>query len=347
METSHLEGPQPVNEAVPMTRIMTTGIMRGISLFLGGFSALNLLGECRTRWFDANLWWIDLHFLPTLLARLVLLLASLAFLCYGAGIGRARLRLPIRIVTAMMGLFTIANTIAYYDLLLHHRIYAGPLLPASFALTITLVCVFLALGQPPVRLRRQHGGVASILLALIACLVAFPLLQIYTFGVTDYRRPADAIVVLGALAYADGTPSDALADRVRTAVDLYQQGYAPLLIFSGGPGAGKFSEPQCMRLMALRLGVPDKAMVLDEQGLNTQMTVNNTCRLFPSLHVHRFIAVSHFFHVPRIKMAYLRAGWNVYTVPAVKPQLHSGVRFLVCREVAGLWVYYLRPLWEK
>lgn len=37
---------------------------------------------------------------------------------------------------------------------------------------------------------------------------------------------ADAVVVLGASVYADGTPSDILADRLEVACDLYKSGAA-------------------------------------------------------------------------------------------------------------------------
>ena len=60
-----------------------------------------------------------------------------------------------------------------------------------------------------------------------ACLAIFPLAQMFFFGKTDYRRPADAAVVLGARVYADGRLSDALADRVRTACQLYRDGSGP------------------------------------------------------------------------------------------------------------------------
>ena len=32
---------------------------RGLAMFLGGFTLLNLLGEFRLAGFDANLWWIE------------------------------------------------------------------------------------------------------------------------------------------------------------------------------------------------------------------------------------------------------------------------------------------------
>ena len=43
-------------------------------------------------------------------------------------------------------------------------------------------------------------------------------------------------------------------------------------------------------------------------------------------------------------MAYRRAGWEVYTVPAKESYLLTYMPYYVAREVAALWVYYLRPL---
>mgnify|MGYP002416947916 CR=1 FL=1 len=41
------------------------------------------------------------------------------------------------------------------------------------------------------------------------------------------------MVVLGASVYADGTPSDILADRLEVACDLYKSGAARAIIVSG------------------------------------------------------------------------------------------------------------------
>lgn len=78
-------------------------------------------------------------------------------------------------------------------------------------------------------------------MAIVAASVLFPLAQMYCLGRTDYRRPADVIVVFGCLVRADGTPLMPLADRVRTGVELYQAGLANRLIFSGGPGEGQLT----------------------------------------------------------------------------------------------------------
>ncbi|MBI3919782.1 MAG: YdcF family protein [Armatimonadetes bacterium] len=176
------------------------------------------------------------------------------------------------------------------------------------------------------------------------CMVGFPLAQIYCFGKTDYRRPADAVVVFGARAFKNGHCSRALRDRVRTGCQLYLDGLAHTLIFSGGPGDGAITEPEAMRRYALRLGVPDKDILLDPEGLDTEATAKNTCLLFTEHNLRRVMAVSHFYHLPRIKMTYRRHGWDVYTVPAQESRVLVRMPYYMMREVAALWVYYLRPL---
>jgi vancomycin permeability regulator SanA len=166
----------------------------------------------------------------------------------------------------------------------------------------------------------------------------------FFFGTTDYRRPADVVVVLGARTYADGTASQALSDRVKTAVELYKQGLVTRLVFSGGPGDGVISEPQAMRQVAMDAGVPEDAIVLDEAGLNTDATVRNTCAAFESLNARRVLAVSHAYHLPRVKLAYQRAGWEVRTVPARQSRRLRSEPVFVAREVVAIWAYYFRPL---
>src|SRR5207249_10994105 len=125
--------------------------------------------------------------------------------------------------------------------------------------------------------RHVEGGRHVIIgLAATAAAIIFPVLQVCFFGATDYRRPANMIVVFGARAYADGSPSDALADRVRTACELYRDGLVKKLIFSGGPGDGAVHETESMRRLALRLGVKPDDMLADTAGLNTQATEKNT-----------------------------------------------------------------------
>jgi uncharacterized SAM-binding protein YcdF (DUF218 family) len=55
------------------------------------------------------------------------------------------------------------------------------------------------------------------------------------------------------------------------------------------------------------------------------------------------LAVSHAYHLPRVKMAFDRAGFAVFTVPAHETQTFAKMPYLVAREVAAIWAYWLVP----
>lgn len=318
-----------------------SAISRGLALSLGGFTLLNLLLELRAPGFDGNLWWIDLRWLPPTAERIALLPAAGVLLAYALSpqLGRRRRRITLAVV-ALLGGVTLANAFTYRALLANGGLHSGP--SVSFSLLMT--AALLVIGYPVLRnlpVAQDRRSRRMLIATVLASLAAFPLAQIYCFGKADYRRPADVIVVFGAGVYADGTPSLALYDRVLTACRLYHAGYAPLLVFSGGPGMGEVHETEAMRRMAVELGVPDCAILLDPRGLDTRATVRNTAPLFRQRKIRRVLAVSQFFHLPRIKMTYLHAGYDVYTVPAVETRPLIKLPLLVTREVAALWGYYL------
>jgi vancomycin permeability regulator SanA len=317
-------------------------VARALALFLGGFSLLNLLGNLRHPGFDASLWWIDLRILPTPLPEIFLTLASLCLINFAVRPPTsAWLR---RLTTAIVGLLaitTVWNTLEYYSLLFQGRLKSFIPVPLSLVFLAALILILRVNLRRPSASRR--GFSLPLFATFIACMVGFPLAQIVCFGETDYRRPADVAVVFGAHVYADGTPSPVLADRVKTACQLYRDGFVKKLIFSGGPGDGSVHETEAMRRLALRLGVNPADILTDTAGHNSQATVNDTIPLFTRLHAHRVIVVSHFYHLPRIKMAYQRAGWDVYTVPARETHF-AGTPYMLAREVAALWAYYFHPL---
>lgn len=313
---------------------------RLFALTLGSFCLLNLLAGRLLPGFDANIWWIHPP-LPVWLASPLLAGGASLLVAYAlAPRPGPRRRRATRVAVVGLLLACQYNALVFYGLLLRAELSAGFPVSTSLLIALGLVAVLVDL-----RRHRPSRLVCWRAAALAAgCLAGFPLLQMFCFGKTDYRRPADAIVVFGARAYADGTPSQALADRVRTGCRLYQQGYARYLVFSGGPGDGRVHETESMRRMARSLGVPDSAILLDPRGLNTRATVRQTERLFARRGIEKVLAVSHYFHLPRIKMAYRRAGREVYTVPARETYVLTQTPYLLARETAACWWYYLRPL---
>jgi vancomycin permeability regulator SanA len=318
-------------------------ISRAIAAFLGGFTLLNLLGNLIAPGFDANLWWIDLHHLPKPLAYALLLFSAVVLLAYACRptLTGHRKAATIAVVT-LLAAVTFTDAIRFYILLSRHIVTTSVPIPFSLLICIALITVAWRAARPS--RSSPHRPRLVFASALATCFIGFPLAQMFFFGHTDYRRHADAIVVFGARAYADGTPSGVLADRVRTGCRLYLDGMADTLVFSGGPGDGAIDEPQCMRRMALAMGVPDSAIRLDHAGVNTDATVRNTTSFFRDEHIRRVMAVSHSYHLPRIKMSYRQAGWEVYTVPAKENYRLPGRRYLLLRETVTLWAYYLHPL---
>ena len=317
---------------------------RVLAMFLGGFALLNILGRGCAAGFDANIWWIDFRPAPDMAAAMILLPASVLLIGYALAphASPRRRRLSCRLVTVLL-FVSLYNVVNFYTLRAAGSFHPAVPVPFSAVVAACLVLILRAVQTQPAWPREKKHPIAGAAI-LAVCLIGFPLAQMYFFGKSDYRRRADAVVVFGAGVYPDGTCSDALADRIRTACGLYREGLAEKVVLSGGPGQGSVHETEAMRRMAVALGVPGRAIILETDGLNTAKTAANTCEVFKRLGMKRIMAVSHAYHLPRIKMAYQRAGWEVYTVPAKESYLLTCMPYYMAREVAALWVYYLRPL---
>jgi uncharacterized SAM-binding protein YcdF (DUF218 family) len=316
---------------------------RAGALFLGAFTAVNLLGGALRSGFDQTIWWVDVRPLSRGTAAVVLAAAAGLFLAFAVRpAARPWRRRATAGLAAALGLLALWDAISFWRLLARGDLASRFPVPLSLFVAALLALIgagALGAGAAPPRLRR---GAAAATLALLA--LGLPLAQMICFGSTDYRRDADAIVVLGAAVRADGSPSQALEDRILTGCRLYHEGRAPLLVMSGGPGAGGHREVDTMRRVAQEQGVPDAAILLDPDGVNTKATAVNVVALARARGWGRVLAVSHFYHLPRIKMAVGRRGLRVYTVPAEEPRILRKLPYFLLREVAALWIYYLRPL---
>jgi uncharacterized SAM-binding protein YcdF (DUF218 family) len=115
-----------------------------------------------------------------------------------------------------------------------------------------------------------------------------------------------------------------------------------VIVLSGGHGRdAPISEPEAMRAIALAEGVPESALVLDEQGLDTQASIENTRVLARDRSWHRVLAVSHDYHLARIRLLGDRAGLAVRTVPATETFSPAWKVRPVAREVlawAAAWL---------
>lgn len=313
--------------------------LRGLALFLGAFAAANAVGGIVAPGFDANVWWIDVRALPPGVATASLGATGVLLAAWAIRPSPG----PARRFATRTALWTVAGLAAWdaarvVALAADGSIHAFPV-PFSALVVAALVAVGREVRHSPPAV----GCNWPVAPAAAGWAAAFALLQMLCFGGTDYARSADAIVVFGARTYADGRPSQALADRVRTACSLWRDGRAPLLVLSGGPGDGAVHETEAMAALARAEGVPDEAIVRDRDGTNTRATVANVAALLRSRGLHTTLAVSHSYHLPRVKMAFDRAGVGAYTVPARESRPIPRMPWFVGREVVALWGYWISP----
>lgn len=131
----------------------------------------------------------------------------------------------------------------------------------------------------------------------------------------DAARPAQAIVVLGAAQYR-GRPSPVLRARLDHAVALYRRGIAPRLVLTGGTAEGDTaSEAAVSRLYALRAGVPDSVILLENDGRTTGQSLAGVARLLHARRLDTVVVVSDPFHVLRASRVATRAGLVAYASP--------------------------------
>jgi len=103
-------------------------------------------------------------------------------------------------------------------------------------------------------------------------------------------------IVFGAGLTRSGEPTAALYDRVATAVDLYQRGVVNKLLLTGDNRFVNYNEPEAMRRAAVKLGVPDKDLVLDYAGRRTYDSCYRARAIFG---VNHAILVTQAFHLDR------------------------------------------------
>lgn len=119
------------------------------------------------------------------------------------------------------------------------------------------------------RLWLRAMAVTLAVLAICECaLLALVAIRARTM---DAPKPADCMIVLGGgIDRNTSKPLSTLAYRLDRARELYDAGYAPSIIVSGGQGGDEpISEAQSMRDYLIGAGVPDAAIIMEDRSTNT------------------------------------------------------------------------------
>jgi uncharacterized SAM-binding protein YcdF (DUF218 family) len=137
----------------------------------------------------------------------------------------------------------------------------------------------------------------------------------HALAVTDPLAKSDVIVAVS----GDNGP------RTQTAVALWKQGYAPLLLFSGSSlDPDSVSSAELMKRDAMRLGVPAAAILVEPTAADTEENARLTAQLMSERGLHTAILVTSPYHQRRAAMlfsrAFARGGLTFLNHPADDPQ---------------------------
>ncbi|MEZ6045860.1 MAG: ElyC/SanA/YdcF family protein [Planctomycetaceae bacterium] len=329
-------------------------ISRGVAFFLGSLLLLNLGIQIKTGSGSTIDWWLNLSWLPPQQAHGILGVSAATLLLFAI---KPTLPGPIRLLSSIV-LLGCAGLVGYttyqYYLALHlKQIHSN--FPVAFSLHILamLAVVFAGMWKTYGTSKAPFRDFMLGFFTFILCIAAFPIAQMFCYGRTDYRQPANAIVVFGCRADADGTASLSLRNRMSTGIELFKAGLAPALILSGGPGEGDVHETEAMKQIALEAGIPATAIILDEKGWSTSDTLSNIKQHFMATaggadasteSPQSILAVSNFYHLPRIQMIADREELACHTVPAAETSPLEKHAVNLGREIAALWWYQIEPL---
>lgn len=124
---------------------------------------------------------------------------------------------------------------------------------------------------------------------------------------------ADAIVVLGASVFADGTPSGILQDRLDDGIALYFAGVAPKLIMSGDNGTESYNEVRVMKQYAIAQGVPSEDIFCDHAGFSTYESMYRAKYVFGC---QRIVVATQTYHLYRALWSAKSLGMQAAGVPS-------------------------------
>ena len=167
----------------------------------------------------------------------------------------------------------------------------------------------------------------------------------HALAIEDPLEKADAIVAI----------SGDTGARANTAIALWKQGYAPLIIFSGAAiDPDSVSSAEIMRREALRQGVPESATIIEPGSATTEENAAEVAKVIVQRKIRTIILVTSPYHQRRASLLFApRARVSavvLHNYPARDPEWdanfwwrHDPLRTRTVIELAKLGAELLRP----
>ena len=192
-----------------------------------------------------------------------------------------------------------------------------------------------------------------LFLLLVLAVFAINLFVLHSTSDQTYENMEDlpkykVALVLGTSSSLNGVHYNSyFYDRMTTAAKLYHQGKVRHFLLSGDNHKEGYNEPEDMKKLLVKLGVPKRAITLDYAGFRTLDSVVRARKVFGQ---DEFCIISQSFHVPRA--LYIANAYGIKASAAVAPtsassKSHFSVRlrevFARCKAFLDLYIFDVDP----
>lgn len=183
------------------------------------------------------------------------------------------------------------------------------------------------------------------LVAIIICIIiAGPLFVGWYLSPQDSPEKVDAIVVVS------GGNNDA---RIAKGVQLYKEGWAPVLMYSGAAAQGSVSNAEAMKNISIKMGVPKKDIIIEEESKTTIENARFSAKMIREKNYKSIILVTSPYHQRRTYELFKKE------LPAVKILNQSALdenwrkkgwwqnnvgRFLTAGELSKIFIQYVQEI---
>lgn len=164
--------------------------------------------------------------------------------------------------------------------------------------------------------RRTRVWTALVLApVMLIAYLGFNLAQVVATGRSYTTAPGEVIVVLGAAQY-DGRPSPQLRARLDEVVRIFQAGEIPWVMVTGGRVSGdRFSEAEASARYLVAAGVPDLAILVEDQGATTYASLRSAAEILREKDLTHVVLVTDPFHSLRSRLIAQEVGLEAVSAP--------------------------------
>ncbi len=114
-------------------------------------------------------------------------------------------------------------------------------------------------------------------------------------NVGKYLSPKNKLTKAHAIVVVSGSK-----DRIKHAINLYKDGYAPYLILSGGSADGTISDAKLMKIRAREHNIPTRSILLEEKAKDTLENAKYIKKIVRRKKFKKLILVSSPYHQRRV-----------------------------------------------